>query len=110
VFLHDTPSRSLFSRSDRTFSSGCIRVENPFTLAELIMNEPAKWDQAALEGVRDTRETRRINTPKLPVLILYLTASVEQDGRVRFLKDVYNRDAKVLAALDGEVVITPLGE
>ncbi len=109
VFLHDTPNRALFSRPDRTFSSGCIRVENPFTLAELIMNEPAKWDQAALEGVRDTRKTRRINTPKLPVLILYLTASVEQDGRVRFLKDVYDRDAKVLEALDGEVVITPLG-
>jgi murein L,D-transpeptidase YcbB/YkuD len=109
VFLHDTPNRALFSRPDRAFSSGCIRVEHPFTLAELIMNDREKWDQATLEAVRDTRETRRINTPNLPVLILYLTASVEQDGRVRFLKDVYDRDAELLETLDGEVVITPLG-
>ena len=108
VFLHDTPNRALFSRPDRAFSSGCIRVESPFTLAELIMNDREKWDQATLEAVRDTRETRRINTPRLPVLILYLTASVEQDGRVRFLKDVYDRDDELLEALDGEVVITPL--
>ncbi|UCC15058.1 MAG: tRNA (adenosine(37)-N6)-threonylcarbamoyltransferase complex ATPase subunit type 1 TsaE, partial [Gammaproteobacteria bacterium] len=109
VFLHDTSHRSLFSQPERAFSSGCIRVQDPFTLAELIMNDTAKWDQAALTKVRDTHKTQRINTPKLPVLILYLTASLEPDGRSRFLKDVYERDAKLLAALDGEVVITPLG-
>jgi murein L,D-transpeptidase YcbB/YkuD len=108
VFLHDTPDRSLFARPERTFSSGCIRVEHPFELAELIMNDPATWDQAALKKVRDSHQTRRINTPKLPVLVLYLTASVEQDGRPRFLKDVYARDAAVLKALDGEVIISPL--
>ena len=52
VFLHDTPNRSLFARPERAFSSGCIRVENPFELAELILNDPAKWDQAALLKVR----------------------------------------------------------
>jgi murein L,D-transpeptidase YcbB/YkuD len=106
--MHDTPNRSLFAQPDRTFSSGCIRVEHPFELAELIMNEPGKWDQAALKQVRDSRETRRINTPRLPVLILYLTASLQPDGRPRFLKDVYGRDAALLAALNGEVIITPL--
>ena len=73
------------------------------------MNEPAKWDQAALEQVRDSRTTRRINTPRLPVLILYLTASLQTDGQPRFLKDVYSRDGTLLAALDGNVLITPLG-
>ncbi|MGD8978143.1 MAG: L,D-transpeptidase family protein [Gammaproteobacteria bacterium] len=109
VFLHDTPNRSLFARPDRAFSSGCIRVENPFELAELMMNDPGKWGQAALKEVRDSRQTRRLNTPRLPVLILYLTASLQPDGEARFLKDVYGRDAAVLAALDGEVLITPLG-
>ncbi len=108
VFLHDTPNRNLFARPDRTFSSGCIRVEHPFELAELIMNDPATWNQATLKKVRDSHQTRRINTPKLPVLVLYLTASIEQDGRPRFLQDVYNRDPAVLKALDGNVVITPL--
>jgi len=108
VFLHDTPNRSLFARPDRAFSSGCIRVENPFELAQLIMNEPATWDQAALEKILDTHKTKRIKTPKLPVLILYLTASLQPDGSPRFLKDVYQRDAAVLAALDGPVIITRL--
>ena len=108
VFLHDTPSRSLFSRSERTFSSGCIRVQDPFALAELIMNDPTRYDRAELEGIRDTRKTQRINTPKLPVLVLYLTASLEIDGRPRFLKDVYERDGKLLEALDGPVVISEL--
>jgi murein L,D-transpeptidase YcbB/YkuD len=108
VFLHDTPARSLFSRAERTFSSGCIRVENPFALAELIMNDPVRYDRAALERIRDTRQTRRIDTPKLPVLVLYLTASLEIDGRPRFLKDIYERDAKLLQALNGPVVISDL--
>ena len=108
VFLHDTPNRSLFARPERAFSSGCIRVENPFELAELILNDPAEWDQAALLKVRDSRVTERITTPKLPVLILYLTASVQADGQARFLKDVYQRDAAVLKALNGKVVITPV--
>jgi murein L,D-transpeptidase YcbB/YkuD len=108
VFLHDTPNRDLFNRPERTFSSGCIRVEHPFELAELIMNDPQQWDQKAFRKVQETRQTRRINTPPLPVLVLYLTASNEPDGRTRFLKDVYDRDGPVLEALNGPVVITPL--
>jgi len=108
VFLHDTPDKRLFDQPERTFSSGCIRVEHPFELAELIMSDRANWSRTALEAIRDTHRTRRIKTPPLPVLVLYLTASAEQDGRPRFLKDVYDRDPAVLKALDGPVVITPL--
>jgi murein L,D-transpeptidase YcbB/YkuD len=108
VFLHDTPSRSLFARAERTFSSGCIRVEDPFRLAELIMDDPIEYNRAALEAIRDTRQTRRIDTPKLPVLVLYLTASLEPDGRVRLLNDVYGRDSRLLEALNGPVVISEL--
>jgi murein L,D-transpeptidase YcbB/YkuD len=108
VFLHDTPSRSLFARAERTFSSGCIRVEDPFRLAELIMDDPALWNRTELERIRDTRQTRRVDTPKLPVLVLYLTASLEPDGRPRLLNDVYGRDPALLQALDGPVVISAL--
>ena len=72
------------------------------------MGDPAQWSRSDLEQVRDSRQTRRINTPKLPVLVLYLTASLEVDGRPRFLKDVYERDGKLLEALDGPVVISEL--
>jgi len=108
VFLHDTPSRGLFDRAERTFSSGCIRVEHPIRFAEVLTNldNQPTWDEAALHDVLDTRQTRRIHmkTP-LPVLILYLTASLDTGNRVRFLRDVYDRDAKLLEALDGEVRI-----
>ena len=108
VFLHDTPSRGLFERAERAFSSGCIRVENPIAFGEVLMgldNQP-DWNEAALQDVLDTRQTRRIHlkTP-LPVLIIYLTASIDTGNRARFLRDVYDRDAKLLKALDSDVRI-----
>ena len=106
VFLHDTPSRQLFSRPERTFSSGCIRVEHPFKLAETMLNDPTRWNQESLKAVRDSRKTQRISTRhRTSVVILYLTASIEADGRARFLSDVYKRDAKLLEALNGPVRI-----
>lgn len=106
VFLHDTPSRGLFDRPERTFSSGCIRVENPFELAELLVEDQEQWDQAALDRVIESRQTRRIHLKDpMPVLILYLTASIDMAGQVRFYRDVYSRDAELLEALDGDVSI-----
>jgi len=108
VFLHDTPHRELFSRTERNFSSGCIRVKDPFKLAELILNDPVKYNRSELDAILETRETRRVHlSPKVPVIILYITASVGTDGEIRFYKDIYNRDQKVLDALDGAVVIQP---
>jgi murein L,D-transpeptidase YcbB/YkuD len=106
VFLHDTPHRELFSRSERAFSSGCVRIQDPLMLAELVLNDPAKYSRSELEAIVASRETQRINlSPKVPVVIVYLTASVDPGGKVRFYKDVYNRDQKVLAALNGPVEI-----
>ncbi len=88
------------------FSSGCIRVEHPFERAELLLNEPTRWNQESVKAVRDSRKTQRISThDHTSVLMLYLTASIEADGRARFLKDIYSRDAKLLEALNGPVRI-----
>ena len=105
VYLHDTPSKTLFGRSQRAFSSGCIRVERPFELAELLLDDPKKWNQTAIQQVLDTQRTRTVllDDP-LPVLLLYWTAQVDEAGRVHFRKDIYGRDARVLKALDGEFV------
>ena len=106
VFLHDTPHRELFVKSERNFSSGCIRVENPFELAELILDDPVKYNRSALDAIIETKKTQRVHLkPKVPVIILYATASIDADGEIRFFKDIYNRDQKVLDALDGPVVI-----
>lgn len=108
VFLHDTPHRELFSQTERNFSSGCIRVKDPFDLAELILNDPVKYNRSELDAIVETRETRRVNlSPKVPVIILYITASIGADGEIRFFKDIYNRDQKTLDALNGAVVIQP---
>lgn len=108
VFLHDTPHRELFAQSQRAFSSGCIRVQDPLKLAELLLDDAQKYPRSALEDIVASRKTQRINlSPKIPVVILYLTASVDSDGRVRFYKDIYQRDQKVLDAFNGPVIIDP---
>lgn len=108
VFLHDTPSRGLFDRSARAFSSGCIRVQNPLELAELLLRDPDNWSQADLQAALDTRQTQRVNLrPREPVLILYLTAALDLDDGVKFATDVYGRDEKLLAALNGPVRLNP---
>jgi len=110
VFLHDTPHRELFAHEERDFSSGCIRIEDPLKLAELVLNNPVKYDRPALQSIVDSQKTQRISpSPKVPVVIVYLTASVNDDGKVRFYKDIYNRDQAVLDALNGPVVIQPPG-
>jgi len=106
VFLHDTPHRELFVHTQRAFSSGCIRVEDPLKLAELVLDDQDKYPRSTLEGIVASRKTQRINlSPKVPVVIVYLTASVDPDGKVRFSKDIYDRDQRVLDALNGPVII-----
>jgi murein L,D-transpeptidase YcbB/YkuD len=102
VYLHDSPAKSLFEQDQRTFSSGCIRVQKPFELAALVLNDP-QWNPQSIDAVIATRQTRTVNlkTP-VPVLILYWTAQPRPDGQVNFRNDVYGRDPPTLAALDSD--------
>jgi murein L,D-transpeptidase YcbB/YkuD len=106
VFLHDTPHRELFDYPERAFSSGCIRVEDPFKLAELILKGTGRYGQAEFQQILDSGRTQRVVLENpLPVLILYLTAALDSSGNAMFFKDIYSRDEPVLAALNGAVVI-----
>ena len=99
VYLHDTPNQALFERADRSFSSGCIRVEHPFELAERLLGPD--WSQQRIRRVVDSGETTTVSLAEpLPVLLLYWTAEVRTDGTVAFYEDVYGRDRAVSAALD----------
>lgn len=103
VYLHDTPSKSLFDQDQRTFSSGCIRVERAFELAELVLNDPQKWTQATMAEVIASKATQTVYLAKpVPVLILYWTAQPRPDGQVVFRNDIYGRDPPTLAALDSD--------
>jgi murein L,D-transpeptidase YcbB/YkuD len=103
VFLHDTPSRALFARSQRAFSSGCIRVENPFDLAKELLNDPEKWTRAEIDKVISSEKTRTVHLKKpVPVLLLYWTAFEDLDEEIHFRQDIYGRDQAVLKDLDSE--------
>ena len=82
VYLHDSPAKSLYEQDQRTFSSGCIRVQKPFELAELVLNDP-QWNKQSMDAVIATKETRTVNLKQpVPVLILYWTAQPRPDGQV----------------------------
>jgi len=103
VYLHDTPGRNLFEKPQRLFSSGCVRVENPMELAELVLNNRDRWNQEKFRSIVDSKRTRWIHLEEpLPIILAYWTADAGEDGRVRFREDVYHRDAQVLAALNGD--------
>ncbi|MCB1700540.1 MAG: L,D-transpeptidase family protein [Pseudomonadales bacterium] len=101
VYLHDTPSRALFNRSERTFSSGCIRVENAEALAELLLDDPGQWDLAAINAVIASQKTRRVSLREpVPIYLVYWTVQALPGGEVQFKRDPYDRDAVILEALD----------
>jgi murein L,D-transpeptidase YcbB/YkuD len=101
VYLHDTPSKSLFDKTVRSFSHGCIRVQHPDELAAVLLGATMPgWD---LDRVRakiatNTRSTLRLDKP-IPVHLTYLTAWVNKDGTVNFRDDIYGRDATLAQAL-----------
>jgi murein L,D-transpeptidase YcbB/YkuD len=100
VYLHDTPGKGLFDRAARTFSSGCVRVEYPFKLAELLL-EANGIDASDIAELRSSRQTRSVFLKQpIPVLLLYWTAEIGNDGRIHFYEDVYDRDGPVLDALN----------
>ena len=103
VYLHDTPSRSLFSRSVRTFSHGCIRVEKPVDLAEYLLRDDPAWTREKIESVLGDRRERWLAVPRpLPVHLVYWTAWVDEAGILQFRKDVYERDRPLLEMLAAE--------
>jgi murein L,D-transpeptidase YcbB/YkuD len=97
VYLHDTPSKNLFSRDDRRFSHGCIRVEDPRKLAALLMQKPPE----AIDEAIATGSTTWAALPKpVPVFVVYETAFADADGKLQYRADIYRRDAEIWQALD----------
>ena len=99
VYLHSTPSQSLFSRSRRDFSHGCIRVEDPKALAEWVLRNNRDWTRERIEAAFQAQKEQQVNlTRTIPVLIVYGTAIAKEDGQVFFFDDIYGND-KALAKL-----------
>jgi murein L,D-transpeptidase YcbB/YkuD len=92
VYLHDTPTKSLFQSTSRMMSHGCVRVENPRALAVMLLGQPL---EAIDKGIAAGHTSRRALPVPMPIFIVYQTAHVESDGSVQFRGDPYERDEEI---------------
>ena len=100
VYLHDTPARELFDEDTRAFSHGCIRVEDPLSLAELVLGgEASKWTAERIEAAIGGPERTVFLTDPLPIHIEYFTEFVDEFGELRERPDVYGLIRRVEAML-----------
>ncbi len=100
IYLHDTPGKTAFDRSNRSLSHGCVRVAEPERLATWALGPNGGWDVARVSAAMDSTEEQKVPlTRKIPVFLAYLTAWAEDDGTVNFRDDIYGHDDKVIAAL-----------
>ena len=95
VYLHDTPADSLFARASRSFSHGCVRVEQPVALAEYLLRDQPEWSPERIQEAMHADEERTVKLREaIPVYLGYWSASVTKDGQVQFAADVYGIDAR----------------
>ncbi len=100
IYLHDTPSRELFSRNQRTYSSGCIRISNPVELADYLLKHDPKWNKDTIKTAATSGKQRVVRLPEeVPVYLLYWTAWVDDEGLLHFRDDIYQRDKPMVRAL-----------
>jgi murein L,D-transpeptidase YcbB/YkuD len=96
IYLHDTPSKSLFNESTRTFSHGCIRISEPKRLAMYLLADQQQWTSESIDSAMSSRIEKFVPLKKpVPVYVVYFTAFVDSDGVLNFSKDVYGRDEKL---------------
>lgn len=96
IYLHDTPSKSLFGQDNRAFSHGCIRVSEPVKLAQFLLRRDSTWTDDAIDQAMKAGKERHVTLdPTVPVYIAYFTAFTDTEGRINFRKDIYNRDERL---------------
>jgi murein L,D-transpeptidase YcbB/YkuD len=103
IYLHSTPSQELFSRTRRDFSHGCIRLEFPLKLAEWVLRDQPEWTPEKItKAMKGTGEPTQVNLKKpIPIMLIYTTAVVDENGMVRFFEDIYGHDTTLENALAG---------
>jgi murein L,D-transpeptidase YcbB/YkuD len=96
IYLHDTPAKEVFEKDRRAFSHGCIRVSEPGRLAKYILRHQPDWTEARIDSAMNAGKERYVQVIKpIPVFIAYLTAWVDDAGRLNFRNDIYKRDERL---------------
>lgn len=100
IYLHDTPSKSLFGRETRAYSHGCIRLADPFDFAYALLAKQTNDPEGLFQAELATGKEQQINLKEpVPVHIIYRTAFIDSKGRTEFRRDIYGRDGKIWKAL-----------
>ncbi len=108
IYLHDTPAKNLFSRERRAFSHGCIRLADPFDFAYALLAKQSDDPKATFHNYLNTGRETRVNLEQpVPVHLVYRTAYTKPAGGMEYRRDVYGRDADILAALRAAGVEIP---
>lgn len=100
VYLHDTPSKSLFNRSNRAFSHGCIRVQNPFDFADALMATQSTITGNYIRSLVGKKQTQVNLQKQIPVHISYFTAFVDETGKLQRRPDIYGHNQATIDALN----------
>ena len=104
VYLHDTPADSLFARATRSFSHGCVRVEQPEQLARYVLGDQAEWTPERISEAMHAGTEKHVKLTKpIPVYLGYWTARVSADGLVQFRDDLYGIDARQTTMLSAAI-------
>jgi murein L,D-transpeptidase YcbB/YkuD len=95
VYLHDTPTESLFSRETRAFSHGCVRLDEPEALAKYVLRDQPEWDDARMKAAMNAGVEKQVKlTAPIPVFMVYFTSWVDETGHLHLVPDVYGYDAR----------------
>ena len=100
IYLHDTPSKSLFNEDERAFSHGCVRVAKPRDLAIRLLRQDSTWTEKKIDAAMNAGVEKFVPLKKrIPVYIGYFTAFMDKDGNVNFRDDIYKRDDALFSML-----------
>ena len=99
IYLHDTPSKSLFQRAERAYSHGCVRVHNPVDFADALLAHDSKWNGKRIAALFGGAERRIDLTPHIPVHLVYFTTTVDATGKLHSFGDIYGHNKKLKTLL-----------
>lgn len=100
VYMHDTPTKSLFDKPVRAYSHGCMRVRNPLKLAEVLLSRDRGWSRSSIDSAVASGKNQHVNLNNpIPVHVTYFTARVEKNGKITYFGDIYGHDSRMANAL-----------